>query len=42
MNIFSKLFGKKQAEATEETVRVGGMEDFINTRGKYSEESFCL
>lgn len=29
MNIFSKLFGKKQAEATEETVRVGGMEDFM-------------
>ena len=29
MNIFSKLFSKKQAEATEETVRVGGMEDFM-------------
>lgn len=29
MSIFSKLFGKKQAEATEETVRVGGMEDFM-------------
>ena len=27
MNIFSKLFGKKQAE--EETPRVGGMEDFM-------------
>ena len=27
MNIFSKLFGKKQAEATEETVRMVGMED---------------
>ena len=29
MNIFSTLFSKKQAEATEETVRVGGMEDFM-------------
>lgn len=29
MNILSKLFSKKQAEATEETVRVGGMEDFM-------------
>lgn len=29
MSIFSKLFGKKQAEAAEETVRVGGMEDFM-------------
>lgn len=28
MGIFSKLFGKKQAE-TEETTRVGGMEDFM-------------
>lgn len=28
MRIFSKLFGKKQAE-TEETTRVGGMEDFM-------------
>jgi hypothetical protein len=28
MSIFSKLFGKKQA-AAEETVRVGGMEDFM-------------
>ena len=28
MNIFSKLFGKKQAEV-EESVRVGGMEDFM-------------
>ena len=28
MSIFSKLFGKKQAEA-EETTRVGGMEDFM-------------
>ena len=27
MSIFSKLFGKKQAE--EETTRVGGMEDFM-------------
>ena len=27
MNIFSKFFGKKQAE--EETTRVGGMEDFM-------------
>ena len=27
MSIFSKLFGKKQAE--EETPRVGGMEDFM-------------
>lgn len=29
MSIFSKLFGKKQAETAEETVRVGGMEDFM-------------
>ena len=29
MNLFSKLFGKKQAENTEESVRVGGMEDFM-------------
>ena len=28
MGIFSKLFGKKQAEA-EEGTRVGGMEDFM-------------
>ncbi len=28
MGIFSKLFGKKQAE-TEETTRIGGMEDFM-------------
>ena len=28
MSIFSKLFGKKKAEG-EETVRVGGMEDFM-------------
>lgn len=29
MSIFSKIFGKKQAEEAEETVRVGGMEDFM-------------
>ena len=29
MSIFSKLFGKKNAENTEESVRVGGMEDFM-------------
>lgn len=29
MSILSKLFGKKQADAAEETVRVGGMEDFM-------------
>lgn len=29
MSIFAKLFGRKQVEATEETVRVGGMEDFM-------------
>ena len=29
MSIFSKLFGKKNAEQTEGTVRVGGMEDFM-------------
>ena len=29
MSIFSKLFGKKNAENGEETVRVGGMEDFM-------------
>ena len=29
MNLFSKLFGKEQAENTEESVRVGGMEDFM-------------
>ena len=28
MSIFSKLFSKKQAEV-EESVRVGGMEDFM-------------
>ena len=27
MSIFSKLFGKKNAEEAEGTVRVGGMED---------------
>ena len=30
MSIFSKLFGKKNAENAEETVRVGGMEDFMS------------
>ena len=29
MSIFSKLFGKKKAEEAEESVRVGGMEDFM-------------
>ena len=29
MSIFSKLFGRKKAEEAEETVRVGGMEDFM-------------
>lgn len=29
MSIFSKIFGKKQVEETEGTVRVGGMEDFM-------------
>lgn len=29
MSIFSKIFGKKQASETDETVRVGGMEDFM-------------
>lgn len=29
MSIFSKLFGNKQVEATEGTIRVGGMEDFM-------------
>lgn len=29
MSIFSKLFGKKHTENTEESVRVGGMEDFM-------------
>lgn len=29
MNIFSKLFGKKQTEKEEETPQVGGMEDFM-------------
>ena len=29
MSIFSKLFGKKQAESAEENVRIGGMEDFM-------------
>ena len=29
MSIFSKLFGKKNAENTEGNVRVGGMEDFM-------------
>ena len=29
MSIFSKLFGKKGAENEEESVRVGGMEDFM-------------
>ena len=29
MSIFSKLFGKKNAENGEESVRVGGMEDFM-------------
>ena len=30
MSIFSKLLGKKTAEGADETVRVGGMEDFIS------------
>ena len=30
MSIFSKLFGKKNAENAEEPVRVGGMEDFMS------------
>lgn len=29
MSIFSKIFGKKQAEEAEGTVHVGGMEDFM-------------
>lgn len=29
MSIFSKIFGKKQVEEAEGTVRVGGMEDFM-------------
>lgn len=29
MSIFSKIFGKKQAEEAEGTIRVGGMEDFM-------------
>lgn len=29
MSIFSKLLGKKTAEGADETVRVGGMEDFM-------------
>lgn len=29
MSIFSKIFGKKQAEEAEGSVRVGGMEDFM-------------
>ena len=29
MSIFSKLFGKKQEENAEGSVRVGGMEDFM-------------
>lgn len=29
MSIFSKLFKKKEVEAAEETLRVGGMEDFM-------------
>ncbi len=29
MGIFSKLFGKKNTENAEESVRVGGMEDFM-------------
>ena len=29
MSIFSKIFGKKQTSETDETVRVGGMEDFM-------------
>lgn len=29
MSILSKLFGKKNADNAEETVRVGGMEDFM-------------
>ena len=31
MSIFSKIFGKKQTSETDEIVRVGGMEDFIDT-----------
>ena len=29
MSIFSKLFGKKTTDGADETVRVGGMEDFM-------------
>ena len=35
MNLFSKLFGKKQAENAEESVRVGGMEDFMTLISVY-------
>ena len=35
MSIFSKLFGKKQAE--EETTRVGGMEDFMTLIRVYDQ-----
>ena len=35
MNIFSKLFGKKQAEATEETVSQTAMEDYITLIREY-------
>ena len=33
MSIFSKLLGKKTAEGADETVRVGGMEDFMTSNG---------
>ena len=39
MSIFSKLFGKKQAE--EETPRVGGMEDFMTLIRVYYQASMA-
>lgn len=39
MSIFSKLLGKKTAEGADETVRVGGMEDFMTLIRVYYQAS---
>ena len=45
MSIFSKLLGKKTAEGADETVRVGGMEDFmtlIRVYGRLHDADSCV
>ena len=42
MSIFSKLLGKKTAEGADETVRVGGMEDFMTLIRVYYQAVMLL